>query len=35
MHKTEGLTPGTPFLHFVLGKSVETSRALRGPWWWY
>lgn len=33
MHKTEGLTPGTPFIHFELGASVEQSRALRGPWW--
>lgn len=33
MQKTEGLHPDTPFLHFVLGDSVETSRALRGPWW--
>ena len=33
MAKTEGLTPGTPFLHFVLGTSVKTSRGMQGPWW--
>jgi hypothetical protein len=35
MHKTEGLHPETPFLHFVLGSSVAASSTsgLQGPWW--